>query len=387
MSVASLAEKLWPFTLSISEKRSGTRVSFGGQVRCRFFGDKKREFQEAKAIDLAHGGIRLLTPLEVKAGDHLELKVYIGKIKRTVKFTGKVIWSKPLKGGTFATESGVRFVDLKDPSHIGFLADEICLLAKESWSRTGCRPAETLEELKAAYRLVYKEFLKRGYCAPNVSEMHYHFFCTLPESRTFFLEEKGKLLGTLSLIVDSPCGLPLEAVFHDELNALRKPERKLAEVGLLAMDESAFGEKRFLLTNFQKLASTFKLFKIMFDCARFSGVTDLIIGIHPKHEALYRYLMFETIGPVRSYPGVCGKPVLQMRLRMESAIQGASLGKIAPRYFVERATFPNVLKKHYPWTNQAVRELLVDTQSLWFKMSPVQQTYLKNCYPGLSGME
>jgi hypothetical protein len=51
--------------------------------------------------------------------------------------------------------------------------------------------------------------------------------------------------------------------------------------------------------------------------ARFRGVDDLLIAVHPRHAKFYeRYLGFESIGPLRSYRAVCGQPAVAMAVNL-----------------------------------------------------------------------
>ena len=63
----------------------------------------------------------------------------------------------------------------------------------------------------------YKSYLVRRYCSPNERQLYYSHFCLLPTSRTFVLKDKGKILGTITLIVDTPSGLPIDSIFAEEL--------------------------------------------------------------------------------------------------------------------------------------------------------------------------
>jgi hypothetical protein len=264
------------------------------------------------------------------------------------------------------------------------MADKLCAIAiKHSIHQNIVgRPAETLPELKSAYHLTYKEYLARGYCEKHPSELHYSFFCVLPNTRTFLLERKDKLLGTLTLIVDSPCGLPMESLFPTIVENSRREGRRLAEVGLLALDQDAFRKKSFLLTDFEKLTGSFWLFKIMFEYARrIAGVTDMLIAVHPKHEALYRYLTFEPLGIPLPYPSACGKLALPMRLDIEKARKNTPKSSPLRKYFFDLRGPVEILEKHFEWNHEVLQEFLMDTHPLWDKMPDKYRQYLKSCYP------
>ena len=76
---------------------------------------------------------------------------------------------------------------------------------------------ETHDDLRAAFKLIYKEYHKRKYCESNEAGMHYSPYCLLPQTRTFMLKNQKQLLGTMTLIGDSPWGLPTESLFPEEI--------------------------------------------------------------------------------------------------------------------------------------------------------------------------
>ncbi len=367
------------------EKRSATRVSMSIPIRYRLL-ENGAYWKEGETQNLSNNGVRLAIPTTVSVGSWIEIEIQLPDAPKPVRLKGKVACCLPSFSAGL-TLCGVAFEDLRKVSQkdrlIHFIADKLCTLTLQSTSSLVCRPAESLEEIRQACRLLYQEYLARGYCEPDPSQMHYSFFCVLPETRIFILKRESQVVGTIALILDSPCGLPLEPLFPKEIAALRKPGRRLAEVGLLALDLKTVGKNLFSLGNFRKQACLFRLFKMMFDYARFAGMTDLVIGMHPKHATLYRYLTFKEIGPVRSYPGACGKPALPMWMDMEDTLKTVSTAYGKGAFFLKETAPRQTLEKHPSWTLGAVREFLIETRPLWEKLSPKVQEYLRTCYPGL----
>ena len=136
--------------------------------------------------------------------------------------------------------------------------------ASQPTKEKAVKPARSLEEIKEAYHLVYEEYLAKGHCKPNQSKLHFHPHCVFPESRTFVLRgEGGMLLGTATIVPDSPGGLPMESSFQTEIEQLRKPGRKLGEICLLALSDEAEDGKA--------------LFQMAMEYARdVAGVTDIV---------------------------------------------------------------------------------------------------------------
>lgn len=235
------------------------------------------------------------------------------------RFDGKVKWTRPTEN---MWSSGIEFMNVQPcPEGSGiyyFIDDRMCeFVTGELPKNMVCRPAQDYQELTEAYRLVYREYLAQGYCKPHASCMHFNTHSMLPSSKAFVLMHKKSILGTVSLITDTICGLPMDSAFPALLGPLRFEGRKIAEVSLLTMDYVAFKSSRW--KGFHKLAGSFWLFKTMMDYARkIAGVTDLVIAVHPKQEKLYRNLAFKPLGKSTPYALAGGSPGLPMRLDIKS---------------------------------------------------------------------
>lgn len=350
---------------------------------------KGRHWTQTNSIDISQNGIRLAVGSPIPTGTHLELDLKLPNHKKVIRLRGVVVWGKPSPNSGAGYECGVAFENFRHKvsvkgKMINFMADKLCARALRSSEGMTCRPAMCKEDLEAAYRLVYDEYHLRKICKPNSAELHYSFYCLMPGSRTFLLEMDGKLAGTISLIVDSPCGIPMETLFPDKVGKFRQKGRFLAEVSLLALDQKLFGHKTFSLTDMRKLSASFKLFKIMFDYARFQArVTDLFIAMHPKHQDLYQYLMFETVGPVRQYSRAEGKPALPMHMDVPRTVLTIPREMSIQRYFIEERLPQELLETYFAWDAASAREFLFHHRNVWDELQPYQQAYLKVLYPNL----
>ncbi len=243
--------------------------------------------------------------------------------------------------------------------------------------RTAVRVAGTPSEMKAAYRLVYQEYLKRRYCPPSAKEMQYTFHCFLPDSRTFLLENSSKLLGTLTLLPDSSCGLPIESAFQEEIRQIRVGGSRIAEIGLLAFDPELYGMRKSTLSSFRNWSSIFPLFKAMFQYAIQAGVMDLVIAVLPEHEKLYQALSFETVGSTRPYPLACQDRAVAMHLNVLTYLEKVPAEHAAKTYFLNEAQPVEYSRLRVKWSADSVREMLHD--------KPIPAAigeYFKVLYPG-----
>ncbi|MBI4394767.1 MAG: PilZ domain-containing protein [Candidatus Omnitrophica bacterium] len=373
--------------LHLDEKRRATRIEINKPVRYRLLDGKNNKWEEGMVVNISQKGLRLVLPMELPVGAEIELNLRLSEETKTLRLAGTVVWSEPSNDVSTQVHHGLNFQESKPyPGKerlVHFLADQMCRLATCGKLLFSTRPAETFEELKAAYALVYKEYIPRGYCMENPSGMHYHVSAMFPDSRTFLLEKKEQLLGTITLVPDSSGGLCVESIFPEEISKLRGEGKRLAEVCLLALSGNEFAKGMFSLTHVKKLLASFQLFRIMFDYARTqANITDLVIGVHPKHTELYRYLKFEQIGPVKSYQNACGNPAVLMRMDIKRIEKTVPTGQGVGSYFLRGGLADEILTKHYKWNSETVRHLLIEAQPIWPKLSNETQAYLKTCYPG-----
>lgn len=384
--VAELAEKSAEISAHQADRRSQTRFFEFLPVVYRFIGDP-RKWMKNQSLDVSQNGVRIALTAPVPIGTEVELKIKLPNSSGAVKLSGTVIWVRPAPNVQDMFQCGVAFESLRKVTQkekiISFMADRFCAVALKHKFNLESRVATTREDLLRAYELVYREYVTRGYCSPQAAKLHYTYYTLLPSSRTFILEHDRQLVGTISLIEDSPMGLPMESTFPEQIGHYRANRRKLVEVSLLALDHKVFGNKSFSLTDLGKLAATFRLFKIAFDYARFiAGNTDLMISMHPRHRELYYYLSFEAIGPVRSYQGAQGKPALPMHLNIDKSVATIPAQSALRKYFIEEKVPEEILMRHWHWDAASVDEFL-DKINLWNTMEPHHQAILKTFYPDI----
>jgi hypothetical protein len=178
-------------------------------------------------------------------------------------------------------------------------------------------PAKTEAERLAAARLVAQLYAVEGYLDEkngnqnpnNDLQPFYTFHHLLEEAVVFVAETNGRIWGTLTIIFDSPAGLPLETLYEPEIAQLRKQKRKLCEFCSLAVDPRAGRDGSALVL---------KLFKTAFAYAyQAIGATDICITLKPSHGAFYRRLRFEVFGPFRRDRRFGDAPTIAVRLRRE----------------------------------------------------------------------
>ena len=201
-------------------------------------------------------------------------------------------------------------------------------------------PAACRSELEQAYRLVYTSYLQRGYIEPNPTGIRLSIFNAFPTTVTFVSVLEGTVIATVSLVADTPVGLPMDEIYHDEVQALRDQGRKLAEVTMLA-------DRRRELH--RALPMLLFMMKRVFDYATLVlKANDLCITINPRHEDYYeQYLLFRPLGGLRTYPSVRNNPALAKRLDLDNVREMCEGNQgLIDQFFTDRTPL-EVLKRGY----------------------------------------
>lgn len=190
-------------------------------------------------------------------------------------------------------------------------ADRVNYLTSSQCADIKIKVASTRYEREAAFELAYRSYLRAGLCAPNELGLRITPYQLLASTDIIFAELRGEVISTLSLVRDGELGLPLEAIYGNEVQERRRAGCRLAEVSCLA-------DRR------QEPARFFGLFcelaRVMVQMAVHEGLDQLLIAVHPRHARMYqRAMAFEQFGINRSYPAVNGNPAMALSLPLRTA--------------------------------------------------------------------
>jgi hypothetical protein len=139
--------------------------------------------------------------------------------------------------------------------------------------------------------LVYQQYVKSALIEANPFSVF-----TYPEyisrNSAVILGKLGdKSVCSVSAVLDTKHRLPLDACFHEELDSLRRENKKLIEIGLLA--------------NQSKTATPFYIFELLSSIARFgvySNFHDYVIGVHPRRANFFKHFFgFNQVGEKKVY--------------------------------------------------------------------------------------
>lgn len=236
------------------------------------------------------------------------------------------------------------------------------------------RPAASREELEQAFRLVYSGYVQREYIDEDPSGIRLSVFNAFPTTVTFVSSLGGSVIATVSLVVDTDVGLPMDEIYHEEVQELRSAGRKLAEVTMLA-------DRRRQLR--RTLPMLLLLMKRVFDYATLvAEADDLCITINPRHETYYeRYLLFKHLGGLKTYPSVRNNPALAKRLDLESARQECEGREELLDQFFRNRTPVSVLESCYRMTPDDLRYFLVELTSVLSEAPAEIVDRLRQYYP------
>ena len=172
--------------------------------------------------------------------------------------------------------------------------------------------ADRKEEYECASRLVHDKYVQKGYMTPTESGLRLSLRNALPETTTFIGKKEGIVISTLTLFQDSEMGLPMDAIYKNELDYLRRQGRKIAEVGSLAVHPSVSKQDQTVLMHGNKIMHSYS--------RNYLGVDDLVMAINPRHQWFYEHiLLFEKIGELKEYPYVKKAPAVAYRLNLNTA--------------------------------------------------------------------
>ncbi len=161
--------------------------------------------------------------------------------------------------------------------------------------------AQSRDEFEQAFRLLARRYQERGYEEPSENPYRFTPFHALPDTMTFVAKRGETVVATLSLVPDNRLmGLPMECIYGDEIEAMRRDGRKLAEVTSLA--EDGLTPREFILV-FNSLI------RLMMQSHVHSGGDTFVIAVNPKHSNYYAKVVgFESFGGRRLYPSVQNAP-------------------------------------------------------------------------------
>lgn len=164
----------------------------------------------------------------------------------------------------------------------------------------GIRLTDTSDGRNTASMLINRMYAWRGYVGD-------HRPTDDPNRITLTATDKGDVVGTLSIGIDSEAGLMADEIFKEELDAHRARGARLCEFTKFAFDPSVRSKTA--------LANVFHLAVIY--ARDLHGCTDIIIEVNPRHRRFYeRMLGFRKEGELKTNPRV-DAPAYLLRVNLK----------------------------------------------------------------------
>lgn len=183
----------------------------------------------------------------------------------------------------------------------------------------GIRLTDTSDGRNTASMLINRMYAWRGYSGDHQPSSD-------PNRITLTATDKGDVVGTLSIGIDSEVGLMADEIFKEELDAHRQRGAKLCEFTKFAFDPSVRSKTA--------LANVFHLAVIY--ARDMHGCTDIVIEVNPRHRRFYeRMLGFRKEGELKVNPRVDAPAYL---LRVNLAFVTEQIAHFGGSYAAEGET-------------------------------------------------
>jgi hypothetical protein len=162
------------------------------------------------------------------------------------------------------------------------------------------------DQVLAAEDLVRRRYAWRGYrlgaeataaqrgtqCSPRI---------------TLLAENRGQLIGTLTVRPDSPEGLLAEETYADEIARMRRDGHRLGELVKLAVEEGADWK--------QALDSLVQSAYVITHVVH--ALTDVVIEVNPRHVRFYQRVFGFVVAAAERVCERAGAPAVLLRLDLE----------------------------------------------------------------------
>lgn len=143
--------------------------------------------------------------------------------------------------------------------------------------------ADSIDELEQAFHVLHDAYVEQGYMEPHPSGLRVTKYHALPTTAVLIAKDTstGQVIATISVVRNTPLGLPLDAIFP--LEDLKKKYRHLAEVSSLAIRKEYRKAPKDLLWPLLRY-----FYKYVKDHMR---IDAYVIGVNPSWHDLYAGLL------------------------------------------------------------------------------------------------
>lgn len=252
------------------------------------------------------------------------------------------------------------------------------------------RVANSLVLREKAWRLAYRVYLRKGFVRPDPSGMRVMLHDALPGATTFLIENTDREVpvATVTVLPDSPMGLPMDGDCGAELDALRAAGRRPCEFTRLVLDETELridGNASLATETLLRLFSAAHL-----TAKEVLNATDIVACTAPRHARYYQSkLLFSLIGEPRSIDSVQGAPGVPLCLDLNGTStryqerygHRAGLRNLFS-FFTggTEALLEMIRRQSRPFSEEELRYFFVEKTTLLERADSDQRRYLQECY-------
>ncbi len=236
------------------------------------------------------------------------------------------------------------------------------------------RVANTRELRERSYRLMHDTYRRTGYAHPGPFPAWYSLFELLPDSVTLVVMRGDDMVGTMTVVFDSPFGLPDDETYGRELEVLRASGMRLSQI-------ISFGTRGLRRGSMEVLGR-------LFDCAyltarRIRRATHFVHTVIPRHVQFYRdQLLFERAGRER-YQTKTGVSVVLLSIPLDTPdwVEGELRENTFYRFFLpegaEDGPVSAIRKQIEAPSVGEIEYFLSKRPEVWRKASAEQRTYFE----------
>lgn len=176
------------------------------------------------------------------------------------------------------------------------------------------RLARNRDEVRCADRLVFRNYVECGYWRDDETELARNEYLRLPTRHVVVVVDGAEVIGTLSLILDSPLGMPADSFQPDAVTALRRDGAALAEISAFAFAKD-HPHQHTLLHFLMAFLARYSYY--------YAAVDRLVAVCTPKHARFYElYYGFRRVKATARYDYV-GVEAQMLTLELPQAFAAA----------------------------------------------------------------
>lgn len=154
------------------------------------------------------------------------------------------------------------------------------------------RIARTEQEYTDAFRLVHAAYVWQGIENVRSKDLRISPQHVVPETTVLVAYEGENLVGTMTVVLDSKAGLPLDKDYQSEIDALRRHGARLVEYSAFAVVQRCWHTG---VSNLLYLAANNVTTSLL-------NASHVVIGVHPRAKPFYRAVFnFGVLGAVRQH--------------------------------------------------------------------------------------